>query len=61
MGDTVNGMKKGKASLHKAAVFNCFEVHGGISANGVEEANIETIAKQIAQLTNTSIAEISFA
>jgi hypothetical protein len=41
-------------------VLNCFEVHGSVSLNGMEEANMTNIANQIAQQTCTSASDISF-
>jgi hypothetical protein len=49
VGENVNGMKKGKASMHKSAVLNLFEVHGSITLSGQCEANPTVATQQISQ------------
>jgi hypothetical protein len=49
VGENVNGMKKGKASMHKSSVLNMFEVHGSITLSGQAEANPTVATQQIAQ------------
>ena len=60
VGENVNGMKKGKASMHKPAVLNCFEVHGSVSFNGTEEATVENVFSQVSQQTRVAVDAISF-
>ena len=49
VGENVNGMKKGKASMHKSAVLNLFEVHASIALSGHCEANPIVATQQISQ------------
>lgn len=53
VGENVNGMKKGKASMHRSAILNLFEVHGTVSINGLAEANPTTFIQQIALQSRT--------
>lgn len=56
IGSAVNGMKKGKASLHKTAVFNTLEgCHGEISCpGGIEDATKESIILRIMRCTGVT-------
>lgn len=58
VGENVNGMKKGKASMHRSAVLNLFEVHGSVSINGLAEANPITFIQQIALQSRANPANI---
>jgi hypothetical protein len=49
VGENLNGMKKGKASMHRSAILNLFEVHGSVSISGQGEANLTSIIQQISQ------------
>lgn len=60
VGENVNGMKKGKASMHKPAILNCFEVHGSVAINGTAEATVDNIISQISQQSRASPSDIRF-
>jgi hypothetical protein len=49
VGENLNGMKKGKASMHRSAILNLFEVHGSVSISGQGEANVLSVIQQISQ------------
>jgi len=60
VGGGVNGMKKGKASLHKAAVLNVFEgTHGDVTCNnGLAEATVDYFKKNILQIMRLTDSDI---
>ena len=52
IGDNVNGMAKGRAGMHKQAVYNCFEgVIGSVTANGTSELTADAICQEVKSLT----------
>lgn len=58
VGENLNGMKRGKASMHKSGVLNSFECHGSVSVEGVEGATRECVLQQIAQQSRVSECDI---
>lgn len=59
VGNNVNGMKKGKASLYKSTVFGLIEAHGEIScATGISDFTIEFVMNELAKLTKANVADI---
>ncbi len=60
VGNNVGGMARGKASMHKSAILNLFEVHGELSCVGLENATTEDLASQIARLSGIATTTIEF-
>jgi hypothetical protein len=58
VGDNLNGMRKGKASMHRSAILNNFETHGAIVLTGISEATLQNIVDQISQQSRESHSEI---
>lgn len=55
VGSEVSGMKKGKASMYKSAIFQLIDAHGEVScANGLAEFEVEHILAGISKLTHSS-------
>ena len=62
VGSSVNGMKRGKASLHKNAILNILDgCHGEITLNGLDDCKLEDVITKIARLFRIDdISRISF-
>ena len=60
VGENVNGMKKGKASMYKNSVFSLFEAHGEISCPSITELSKDVIHLQIVQLSKANTNDILF-
>ena len=60
MGSNVGGMKRGKASLHKAGILQKFEgCHGEVYFEGKENITTVKIIEQISKLINVKSTDIS--
>ena len=59
VGQNISGMKKGKASMYKSAIFSMIDAQGEISCpNGMEEYSSEFILANISQLAKSMNIEI---
>lgn len=59
IGENVGGMKKGKSSMYKSAIFGCVDAHGEISCNnGMDEFTKDFVTNEIARITKTSSCDI---
>jgi hypothetical protein len=55
IGENLGGMARGKASLHKSSILNCFEVHGEISCMDIVNTTRATITEQIRRLSANGV------
>mmetsp|Transcript_16604 Transcript_16604/g.27710 ORF Transcript_16604/g.27710 Transcript_16604/m.27710 type:complete len:154 (-) Transcript_16604:4465-4926(-) len=58
VGENLNGMKRGKASMHKSGVLNSFECHGSVSLEGIEGTSRALVLQQIAQQSRVNECSI---
>ncbi|CAM9659992.1 unnamed protein product, partial [Phaeothamnion confervicola] len=60
VGEDVSGMKRGKAALHKNAVFNLLEgAVADIDLSGLAEVTMDTVAEKIRAATRAGDVQLS--
>lgn len=58
IGDNVNGIKRGKGSLYKTSIFNCFEGHGEICVNGLNDLSRVFVISEISKIFKVDLENV---